>query len=1144
MKMLSTILIGLFMMLPGYVAANTNAALDPPFDLRCDYLVNPLGIENEHPSLSWKNDAQKRAQVQSAYQIVAASSADKLQSGTFDFWDTGKVSSDQQVHVSYAGKSLHSGDQLFWSVRVWDGNGRPTDWSELALWEMALLKSSDWKAKWIGDGVKDDPNSFKTGPAPYFRKEFKARSDIAAARVYISGLGYYELSLNGAKVGDLALAPSQTNYDKRELKKLLYDYDDQSTTRVLYNTFDITDNLKEGQNAVGVILGHGWYNQRDRRAEGWMWYDTPRMIAQIHIKYADGSSEWINSDDSWNVSTGSILYNGIFTGEHVDARLEKSGWNLPGFDDSSWKKAAVVRAPTGRLQAQLNPPDRVIKSMKLVTLEKIKPGVYLADVGQMISGWIKLRVSGKSGDEIRLRHIEELGNDYNQIDVFTLSGNGVEIFEPRFTWHAFRHVEISGITGELSIDDITVQVVNTDVDTVGSFTCSNDLFNQIYKNYIWTQLGNLHGSFSSDCPHRERLGYTGDGTYLVESSIFSFDMFQSYKKWLDDIDDARNKVTGFVPHTAPFGGGGGGPAWGSAYVIVPWLNYLYYGDKSLLKQHYDGMKQWADYLGTRTDSTGRVVREEPNGWCLGDWATPLPIKIPEPLVNTCYYFYVSDLVSKIAAVLENDKDAAFYANVARDAKSALNEYYFDKENKRYWTSEQGADVYPLAFGMVASEHRDQVLESLTTHLQSLDVHFDTGILATPLLLDVLTQEGREDLAFMLMNQRDFPSFGDYIINKGATALWEYFDGSNSHSHPMYGSVCRWFYKALAGINPDEKSPGMQDIILKPVMCGDLDFVKADYTSFYGDIKSEWKIEDNNLEMILSIPANTSATVFVPALKKEWVTESGKKPENQAGIKFLRMEKSAAVYKIGSGSYGFASRNMTSLIKPVALPAPVMKPLGTLHYKPETLELQLIAPLPGAEIYYTTDGSIPTQNSTHYTAPVKLTDSAVVQAIAVKDGFEPSHISKEFVRFVDRAQNGFKYTVFEGEWTERPNRETITAVSSGTVFNYDVNKIKRRGDMVAILYEGFLDITVKGEYTFYAKANNGCVLNIDGEDIVDNGGYSGDLETEGVCVLATGRHPISIFYFENEGSERMDLEIQGPGLAKQTLPEQMIFMRDK
>ena len=1137
-------MIGLFMMLPGYLAADAIAVLDQPFDLRCDYLKNPLGIENDHPHLSWKNKSQHRDQKQSAYQIAAAGSMEKLLAEKFDLWDSRKVISDKQIHIEYAGAELQSGRRVYWMVRVWDANDQPTAWSEAATWEMALLDSADWKAQWIGDGIVDDPNSFATGPAPYFRKEFDVHSKIASARVYISGLGYYELSLNGGKVGDFQLAPSQTNYDKRELQKLLYDYDDQSTTRVFYNTFDITDQIAAGTNALGVILGNGWCNQRDRRAEGWMWYDTPRLIMQLHIRYADGVSQWIVSDDSWKTSTGSIQYNGIFTGEHIDARLEKHSWNMPDYDDSAWKSAALVRPPTGRLQAQISPPDRVIKSFHPVKLEKIKPGVYLADMGQMISGWIKLRVRGQRGDEIRLRHIEELGNDYRQVDVFTLAGNGVEVFEPRFTWHAFRHVEISGVTGELTIEDISARIVHTDVDTVGSFNCSNDLFNKIYTNYVWTQLGNFHGSFSSDCPHRERLGYTGDGQLLVESSIFSFDMAQFYRKWLDDMDDARNKVTGFVPHTAPFGGGGGGPAWGSSYVIVPWFYYLYYGDKNILAQHYEGMKQWIDYLGTRTDSTGLVVREEPNGWCLGDWAAPEPMKLPEPLVNTSYYYYVAHLVGKTAAVLEKMDDANEYAKLSENIKRALNSHYLDKDNNRYWTSEQGADVFPLAFDMAPPENRSDVLASLIAHLESKDNHFDTGILATPLLLELLTDEGREDIAFMLMNQRDFPSFGDYIINKGATTLWEYFDGSNSHSHPMYGSVCRWFFKALAGINPDERAPGMQQIFIKPTICGDLKFVNAHYSSLYGDIKSEWKIEDNDLEMAVMIPANASAVVFVPAVKKEWVAESGAEPELQPGIEFVRMDKSAAVYRIGSGTYTFISRNISSVVKPVALPAPVIKPVGQLYFKPDTAAVRLVPPVEGAQIFYTTDGNTPTLLSSRYTEPIKLIDTAIIQTMAAKEGFNNSHVRKEKIRSIDPQQNGLKYTVFEGEWTERPDRAAIVAVDSGVVFDYDVNKIKRRGDWVAIFFEGFIDIEIKGEYTFFAEANNGCVLNIDGRDVVDNAGYSGSIEKEGRCTLNPGRHALSIFYFENDGTERMDLEMQGPGLERQTLPQQKIFLRDK
>ncbi|NOY59808.1 MAG: family 78 glycoside hydrolase catalytic domain [Calditrichaeota bacterium] len=951
------IIIFSILIVTGILAVNCQKSLKEkgmqlsPISLRCEFLKNPLGIDVVQPRLSWNFTANGENQQQRAYQILTASSEENLKSGIGDLWDSGKVNSGQSVLVPYSGKKLTSRMRAFWKVRVWDQDDHSSQWSRMAKWEMSLLDSSDWKAQWIGVSEDKNPGSTQTDPAPYFRKQFKLKKTVQSARVYVSGLGYYELYLNGKKVGDDVLAPSPTNYDRRNLRHTPYPYDDQSTTRVLYNTFDVSEYLNTGENAAGMILGNGWYNQRDRTAEGWMWYDTPRLILQLEIHYTDGTSKTIISNDSWRVATGPILHDAIFTGEVYDARLETDGWNLPGFNDSHWKNARLVRAPTGRLVAQMNPPDKVVKTLRPVSLTSPEENVYVYDFGQMFSGWVRLKIKGRKGTKIVLRYFEEMDGDYRQKDVYILRGGGVETYEPRFTWHAFRKVKVSGAPVQLTLDNLEGMVVNTAVDTVGHFACSNELFNKIYKNYIWTQLGNFHGSYSSDCPHRERLGYTGDGQLLVESAIFNFDMAQFYRKWLNDINDARNKKTGFVPHTAPFGGGGGGPAWGSSYVIVPWFYYLYYGDARILLKHYPGMKQWVEYLGTRTNKDGIVVREEPGGWCLGDWAAPGGVEIPPPFVNTCYYYYVTKIMARVAHILDKKQDEAWFAERAKEIKAAVDDKFFDKENTRYWTSRQGADAFPLAFGMVPKKYVSGVLASLIKNVLKNKGHFDTGILATPLMLDVLTKYGRADIAFTLMNQRDYPSYGDYILGKGATTLWEYWDGKLSHSHPMYGSVIRWFFKALAGINPDPKNPGFKHIIVKPAVCGDLTFVNADYRSVYGVISSQWKLKKDDLYLNVTIPPNTTATVYVPAIDSTSVRAKTSR-NNQENVSFVNMQNNAAVYEIGSGRYEFISKKMRSLIKPVHVATPVVLPRDSLFVLPQKAEVTIGSATKGANIYIT------------------------------------------------------------------------------------------------------------------------------------------------------------------------------------------------
>ncbi|MDB4583604.1 family 78 glycoside hydrolase catalytic domain [Draconibacterium sp.] len=1112
-----------------------------PVNLRCENLVNPIAIDRATPLLSWNLETELRGQKQTAYQIIVSGSEKNLDKNSGDFWDTGKVESELSVNIKYQGKPLKSRDVLYWKVKTWNQEGEESAWSETSKWEMSLLEPTDWQAKWIGISEDKDPVSAKTNPAPYFRYELDVDRKIRSAKVYVSGLGYYEFYLNGNKVGDQVLAPAQTNYDKRALPKLLYHYDDQSTNRVFYNTFDVTDQLQKGKNAIAMILGNGWYNQRDRMVEGVLWYSTPRLICQLEIEFTDGEKKIVTSDKGWKVTTGPILHDGIFTGEIYDARLEIEGWNTPGFDDAKWDQVEIVRAPTGKLESQLAPPDKVVRTFKPAGISKKEDNLYVVDAGEMISGWIRLRINEKSGEEIVMRFIEELGSNYGQKDIYIAKGSGNEVYEPRFTWHAFRTVEISGLTRELTSDDIDIVVVNTDVTPAGSFNCSNELFNKIHENYIRTQLGNFHGSISSDCPHRERLGYTGDGSILVESSIYSFDMTNFYQKWTNDMDDARNKITGFVPHTAPFGGGGGGPAWGSAYVITPWFYYLYYGDSRILEQHYSGMKQWVEYLGTRTDERGVVVREEPRGWCLGDWATPYKIEIPPEFVNTCYFLYVADLMSKVSGVLGHQEDVRYFQELANELKAVINTHFFNEKTKQYWEGRQGSNVLALAFGIVPEEFIQDVLNNLEKNIDKNKGHLDTGILATPLLLDILTKYGREDLAFSIMNQRDFPGFGYYILGKGATTLWENWNGASSHSHPMYGSVIRWFYQALAGIYPDEKAPGFKNINIRPSPSGDLTFASANYNSIYGKITSSWKLEGDDFYLDVEIPANTTATVYIPYSELNTVYENNIAINEAEEIDFIKTEEHKAVYKIGSGKYSFLSKNVASQIKPVHVSTPEISPIDTLFYQPEKAKISITSATANAQLFYTTNGSVPAEKSALYTTPILISDETSIKAVAVKKGYKPSYVKTENVKFIDPEINGLYYTVYEGEWEDRPDIRKLKAVSTGKQFDFNVNRIAKREDYVAIVFEGMIQIEQAGEYTFYSSANDGSWLYVNNKLVVDNTGDNNSGNQQGKIRLNKGKVPIKVVYYENSGTESLYVGIKIPGKEKQEIPASMLFL---
>ena len=868
-------------------------------NLHCDYTENPLAIETHNPLLKWQLLSEEEEKSQSAYRIIVSSDSLLLTKNKGDYWDSGKVNSSESV-ITYQGKQLTSRTKLYWKVMVWDENNIQSDWSNIATWTMGLLEPSDWQAKWIGQ-IKDQyPDSTLTYPAPYFRKEFTVTKAIKKATIYVCGLGFYELYINGEKIGDQVLAPAVTNYDQRPLKNLLYHYDDQSTQRVLYNTFNVTRELKKQHNVIGIILGNGWYNQRDRTIEGYMWYDVPKMIAQLEIEYDDGIKETIISDDSWKTATGPLLHDAIFTSEIYDARLDLGQWNQINYNDDQWAYALEVRPPTGKLEAQAVPANKVMAIVN-TTFEKNSDSLYTFTLPETVSGWCSIDIKGNAGDTVKLRFISEERFDYGQIDTYILKGGGAEKYEPRFTWHTFRKIEITAKNIEINPNSITVKSIYTDVDQTGSFECSNELFNRIHKAWIRTMHANFKGIISSD-PHRERLAYTGDAQVISGSLLYTFDMTRFLPKMFNDMEDARNKNTGYVPHTVPFGGGGGGPAWGSAYVIIPWNYYCHYGDATILQKHYNGMKQWVTYLGTRIDDRGLVVREEPNGWCLGEWCTLYNnVEIPTELVNTAYYYHVTSLMAKVAKVLNKKEDEKNLMKLAESIHSNFNTAFYNPATNHYWEGRQGADVIALAFGLVPEDNREKVFTALLAHLGNTNYHFDTGILATPLLLKVLTDNGRTDIAYKLMDQKDFPGYG-YLMDDKNSTLWETWDGGvddpngSGRCHPMFGSVVAWFYNSLAGIKPDEANPGMQHFYIEPKPIPDMEYCNASYNTLYGKVYSGWAIDKNgNLNIKIDIPVNTSATICFP----EW--ESG--TILKQGVAITENTPSSRI-SLSSGSYSF------------------------------------------------------------------------------------------------------------------------------------------------------------------------------------------------------------------------------------------------
>ncbi|MFW5980929.1 MAG: family 78 glycoside hydrolase catalytic domain, partial [Halanaerobiaceae bacterium] len=558
----------------------------------CENLETPLGVNKKQPRFSWLLDGDKRGTYQTAYQILVSSNVAKLENGIGDMWDSGKIESDKSINIKYKGQGLKRGTRYWWQVKCRDNKCRWSVDSDSSWFEMGLLEESEWTGTWIGAGENDNIS------APLLRKRFTLEKKVDRARLYLSGLGYYELYLNGKSVGERLLDPSWTDYGLREMKDLIYPISDEMSHRVMYVTYDVTKFLQSGANIIGVMLGNGWYNQKERTTEGKLWYGLPRLLLQLNLKFKDGSRMEVGSDRTWKLASGPITFNNIYYGEVYDARREKEGWSEKNFDTSGWKRVSQKEAPGGKLVSQLSPPDRKTKKFQPESIYKPDKHTIIYDLGQNISGWVKIKVKGPEGNRVKLKFAEKLtennhldfdstgGQDQIQKDVYILKGSGWEIYEPHFTWHGFRYVEITGEPELPEIDNIEGILVHTDVEQIGEFECSQPTFNKIFALYKWSQLTNLHGGVPSDCPHRERLGYTGDGQLTAESAIYCFDMVNFYRKWIDDIADSQGEESGHVQHTAPFYGGGGGPgAWGCAYILMPWYLYLYFGDTEILEKH-------------------------------------------------------------------------------------------------------------------------------------------------------------------------------------------------------------------------------------------------------------------------------------------------------------------------------------------------------------------------------------------------------------------------------------------------------------------------------------------------------------------------------------------------------------------------------
>ena len=847
-------------------------------NLRCEHLENPLGIDEVKPRLSWQIKDSRRGAKQTAYQIIAASSFEALEIKP-DLWNSGKVRTGECLDIVYSGKRLISRQEAFWRVRVWDNKGEVSNWSEIGHFEIGLLEHSDWKAKWIGSPVENSKTSI---PCPYLRKTFSLKQGVKKARVYITALGLFELHINGKRIGEDYFTPGWTDYNKR----------------LQYLVYDVTSEINEGDNAIGAILGDGWYAgfliwKRKNHHYG----HQLKFLFQLEVEYFNGECEMICSDSSWKTSFGPILKSDIYNGESYDARKELKNWDTIEANESSWQKASVFPFLDVPLVAKWNEPVRKQESMPVLVQSEPVKGVHIFDLGQNISGWAKIKLNAPAKTPVKIRYGEMLNDDGTLYtanlrtaectDRYICKG-GVEMFEPHFTFHGFRYIEITGLKKKPSKTDVTGIVLHSDIKSTGNFECSNKLVSRLQKNIAWGQKGNFL-EVPTDCPQRdERLGWTGDAQVFIRTASFNRGVAAFFTKWCADLSDSQCS-DGAFPLVAPDvlrDGSKGCAAWADAGVICPWTIYICYGDKSILEKQYDSMKSWIEW---QKKSSVDLINNPPSA--VGDWLAldvcegkvTKALTTPD-LISTAYFAYTTTLFSRIAKILGRKNDAKKYAKLAIDVKAAFNREFVSPKG-RVACDTQTAYLLSLAFDLLPEEKRSYALNRLVKDIERRKWHLSTGFVGTPLLAPVLTRFGRKDIAYKLLLQETYPSWL-YSVLQGATTMWERWNSytkaegfgdvaMNSFNHYAYGAIGEWMYNTVAGIELDPENPGYKHIIVRPQPQTktkedkvQINWVKCELMTRYGKVSSDWKIKGNKFYSSIVIPANTTATVILPGQKSK------------------------------------------------------------------------------------------------------------------------------------------------------------------------------------------------------------------------------------------------------------------------------------
>ncbi|MFP4060140.1 MAG: family 78 glycoside hydrolase catalytic domain [Bacteroidales bacterium] len=879
----------------------------PPVSLKCEYQAEPLHIDIQNPRFSWIIPDTTRGAAQTAFQVIVADNYEDIFNNTGNVWDSEKISSSRSVWNEYRGKTLEPFKKYYWRVKIWDKDEKESPYSLISSFTTAMLSEKDMKAHWI-EAVKD---KYELPPrSVMMRKQFAVPRKPGRALAYVSGLGNYRLFLNGKRVGDDLLTPGWTEYREK----------------VQYQVYDVTKMLEEGQNAAGSLLGNLWWSSGLGWNQSATYSDGPlKFFMQLLLEYENGDRQWIVSDSTWKFADSPILYNHIYHGETYDARKEIPGWNTPDFDDAQWKKATQVKLDSIRLVAQQAPAIRVHDTLTAIEITEPKKGVFVFDLGQNMVGFARLNVKGEAGTKIEMRFAELLHDDgtvsqenlrsARAIDVYYFKGDeNSEIYEPVFTYHGFRYVQVTGLPEKPDKETLKGLVFYSSAPVTGHFECSENILNEIEENIKWGQKGNFM-SVPTDCPQRdERLGWMGDAQIFAPTSSYNMHVAQFFHKWVNDITDSQHP-SGYVYDVNPaiVVEGPAKPGWGDAVVVVPWVMNKFYDDERIIENNYDGMVAWVEYMHKNSDNYIYEWGEDEWGG-YGDWIAV--VKSPSKPIGAAYFFYSAKLLSQMASKLGKGDDATRFQMMADSIAVAYHNKYFIKEENQYLGGTQTAHLLPLAFGITPDSMKNLVVSNIVNDVVQRDTHVTTGFLGTGYILPMLSDYGHHDLAYALAIQTTYPSWG-YMVKNGATSIWELWDSNiqppdkmNSRNHFALGSVGEWFYGYLGGIQPLEN--GFKRHVIHPRPAGDLQWVNSSLETDYGLLVSNWKKTNDSIDFHIVIPANTVAQVHLPNLSgKDFVVFeggsqvfNGEKFTGNKYFKLMDVTKDRIVMEVKPGTYDF------------------------------------------------------------------------------------------------------------------------------------------------------------------------------------------------------------------------------------------------